>query len=106
MKLIFERLGALERGEIELSDLTIICGENNTGKTYVTYTLYCLLKSWRSLTRISLDTEMNELRQAGVVKINIRTKIVDDWPRIREKLLKKFLQEFPAMMGAREKLFS
>ncbi|MCP4698809.1 MAG: hypothetical protein GY862_18450, partial [Gammaproteobacteria bacterium] len=83
-----------------------ICGENNSGKTYVTYALYCLLKSWISLTRISLDTEMNELRQAGVVKINIRTKIVDDWPRIREKLLKKFLQEFPAMMSAHEELFS
>ncbi len=106
MKLIFERLGALDRGEIELADLTIICGENNSGKTYVTYALYCLLKSWISLTRISLDTEMNELREAGVAKINIRTKIVEDWPRIREKLLEKFLQAFPAMMASCEKSFS
>lgn len=44
MKLTIENLGALRHGEIELADLTIVCGENNTGKTYLTYTLYGLLQ--------------------------------------------------------------
>ena len=31
---------------MELGDLTIIAGHNNTGKTYLTYTLYGFLKMW------------------------------------------------------------
>lgn len=41
----FENLGVISKGEIELGDLTILCGANNTGKTYVSYTLYGLLKN-------------------------------------------------------------
>ncbi len=34
MKFQFEKLGALDKQtEIELGDLTILCGANNTGKT-------------------------------------------------------------------------
>jgi hypothetical protein len=106
MKLTFENLGALDRGTIELADLTIVCGENNTGKTYVTYAVYCLLKSWISMTRIALSEEMNELRAAGIVKINIKSKIIDAWPGISGKVIKNFLDAFPAMMASRGELFA
>lgn len=106
MKLTFERLGALDRGEIELADLTIVCGRNNTGKTYITYALYCLLKSWISLTRVDLSSEMNELRNAGAVTVNIQTKIVDQWANIRERIQREFLDVFPAMMASRGELFT
>ena len=33
---------------MELGDLTIIAGRNNTGKTYLVYTLYGFLKMWYS----------------------------------------------------------
>ena len=37
----------LKHAEFSLGDFTIICGENNTGKTYVTYALYGFLDLWR-----------------------------------------------------------
>ncbi|MDD4915157.1 MAG: AAA family ATPase [Methylococcales bacterium] len=43
MKIQFENLGCIEQGSVELNDLTIFCGKNNTGKTYVMYTLYGFL---------------------------------------------------------------
>jgi predicted ATPase len=47
MKLTFQNLGVLDHVELELGDLTIICGENNIGKTYATYATYGLLRNWR-----------------------------------------------------------
>lgn len=54
MKFKFEKLGLLDEAELELADLTIICGENNTGKTYATYAVYGFLRSWRGLLRNEL----------------------------------------------------
>lgn len=34
MKIKVKNLGILKQAEFELGDLTIICGDNNTGKTY------------------------------------------------------------------------
>ena len=37
MKIVFENLGPMKRADLEIGDLTIICGGNNTGKTYATH---------------------------------------------------------------------
>lgn len=44
MKFGIKNLGPIKEAEIELGNLTIICGKNNCGKTYLVYTLYSLLK--------------------------------------------------------------
>lgn len=54
MKFHFENLGLLDQVDIELADLTLICGENNTGKTYATYAIYGFLRSWREHIQIAL----------------------------------------------------
>ena len=46
MKFIFKNLGPIHEAELELGDLTILAGRNNTGKTYVAYALYGFLKMW------------------------------------------------------------
>jgi len=43
MKIYFERLGLIKKGTLNLNDLTLLCGPNNTGKTYAMYSLYGLL---------------------------------------------------------------
>ena len=43
MRIKIKNLGALDDAEFRLGDLTIICGENNTGKTYATYALHGFL---------------------------------------------------------------
>ena len=45
-KFRFEHIGPIAEAELELGDLTIIAGRNNTGKTYLVYTLYGFLKTW------------------------------------------------------------
>ena len=42
----FKNIGPVNNAELELGDLTIIAGRNNTGKTYLVYTLYGFLRAW------------------------------------------------------------
>lgn len=44
MKVSLKNIGILDSAEFEVGDLTLICGENNTGKTYATYSLYGYLE--------------------------------------------------------------
>ena len=44
----FKNLGPVKDASLELGDLTIIAGHNNTGKTYIAYALYGFLKMWES----------------------------------------------------------
>ena len=46
VKFRFRNIGPVKDAELELGDLTIIAGRNNTGKTYIVYTLYGFLKMW------------------------------------------------------------
>jgi hypothetical protein len=59
MKFHFENLGLLDEADIELGDLTLICGENNTGKTYATYAVYGFLRSWRQILTSLLIVEID-----------------------------------------------
>ena len=49
MKISLENLGVLKQAEFELGDLTIVCGNNNTGKTYATYALFGFLHTTLAL---------------------------------------------------------
>lgn len=72
MKFHFENLGLLDQADIELADLTLICGENNTGKTYATYAIYGFLRSWRQILRFLLADEIDELlKDAGEYRIDL-----------------------------------
>ena len=48
VKFRFEHVGPVAEAELDLGDLTIIAGRNNTGKTYLVYTLYGFLKTWKN----------------------------------------------------------
>ena len=64
MKFIFKNLGPINKAELELGDLTIITGRNNTGKTYMAYALYGFLKMWEEIflpARPGLKKVMKEL---------------------------------------------
>ena len=45
----FRDIGPVKDARLELGDLTIVAGRNNTGKTYIVYTLYGFLKMWMDL---------------------------------------------------------
>ena len=66
MKFRFKNLGPIKEADLELGDLTIIAGRNNTGKTYLAYALYGFLKRWQW----SSATVISVLREAGMKDIS------------------------------------
>ena len=44
----FRNLGPVKDARLQLGDLTILAGRNNTGKSYLVYALYGLLKFWQA----------------------------------------------------------
>ena len=67
-----KNIGILKQAEFSLGDLTVICGENNTGKTYAAYALYGFLWSWRDFIRFRIDdTQIQRLLTEGALKIDL-----------------------------------
>jgi hypothetical protein len=59
MKATFKNLGALKNATLDIGELTILTGKNNTGKTYATYAIYGFLRSWREQhVRLSRLTDL------------------------------------------------
>ena len=61
MKATFKNIGPIKQAELELGDLTIIAGQNNTGKTYLAYTLYGFLDAFHGDIYTLIKGYENEL---------------------------------------------
>lgn len=73
-----KNIGIIKQAEFTLGDLTIICGENNTGKTYIAYALYGFLSSWRELIPITISDA--QIRQLFIEKnLKIELTRTGDW---------------------------
>ena len=56
MKLQVENLGPISKAEVDLTkDFILLCGENNTGKTYLAYTIYGLFPIQFSFDFLNLE---------------------------------------------------
>lgn len=76
MHIRLQNIGLIEDGEFDLGDLTILCGENNSGKTYTAYSFYGFLHYWHSGAfryDFGLDEEFlaGELLEKGMVRIRL-----------------------------------
>lgn len=76
MKIYIENLGVLRQTEFSTGDLTIICGMNNTGKTYVTYALYGFLSFWQDGFFPEINyKDIRRLQSEGFVHIDLEPYI-------------------------------
>ena len=59
-RFLFRNIGPIDHAEIELGNLTVIAGHNNTGKTYLAYSIYGFLKSWNQSPHLYTDIAYRE----------------------------------------------
>ncbi len=101
MKFNFKNLGAIDGAQVELAPLTIICGRNNTGKTYVTYAIYALLSHWRQLLNWQVEaSDMDALVREGAVTIDLQSKIVSRWAEIQQTTGERWQAFLPQALAA------
>lgn len=103
----FRHLGPVRDADLELGTLTIVAGRNNTGKTYMVYTVYGLLKhfqlnhSWKIHSRNSYSTWIKtfvaDARTKGIDKWKLRSR---DFLSHRDELLSEYSNFFSDTMLA------
>ena len=90
MKISVENLGVLKRAEFELGELTLICGRNNTGKTYATYALFGFLWRWQRLFEVNISRNPIEaLLTDGVTQVD-----VEPYARKANNIIKRGCQKY------------
>lgn len=92
MKFIFKDLSPISTGEIELNKLTILCGKNNTGKTYITNTIYSFFENWDNLIEWEIPEHIiDELFKKGAISVDIKDLIIDKLDEILSGIKQNFL---------------
>lgn len=94
MKFHFENLGSIKKADVELGNLTVVCGKNNTGKTYLTYAVWHIIRTYEDNLSFNIDKEAtriaNELRENKYSTLEISV-LKKSFEKSREKLSKEIL---------------
>ncbi|MFR5879978.1 MAG: hypothetical protein ACLUEQ_03755 [Cloacibacillus evryensis] len=74
MYIKLKNIGVMRQAVFEPGNMTIICGQNNTGKTYATYTLYGFHSFWNKSYVIDdiNDSAIDNLLANGVAKLDLQ----------------------------------
>lgn len=105
MKISVKNLGAIDQAEFTLGEMTIICGTNNTGKTYVTHATYGFFDYLRSGFRLAVsDTDISSLLSNGTVTIDIGA-YVSDLHKHLKSAAKNYSQILNKVFSGNDKLF-
>jgi len=100
MKVKIKNLGILKQAELSLGNLTIICGGNNTGKTYATYSLFGFLDTWRQLLKgptFSLKEKVDQLLSDGVISLDLQ-EYVQQCEIILTTGCQRYIQQIPEVL--------
>ncbi len=106
MKFEFKRIGLIDEANIDLADLTILCGENNTGKTYVTYAIYGFLRSWRQLLSSEIEEDVHKILKNSTNQIDISEIFSGKINKYFERLSKQYVSHLPRIFSSRAELFA
>lgn len=105
MKIAIKNLGAIKQAEFTLGELTIICGGNNTGKTYATYALFGFLSFWREAFSITVaDSDVQRLLNEGTIELALKD-YVDNASDILKNGCEAFTKQLSHVFASSDKHF-
>ena len=105
MKISVENLGVLKQAEFELGELTLICGGNNTGKTYATYALFGFIWRWEHLLGVEIrDQTIDALLSDGVTRVDINSYVAEI-DSILEQGCRTYTRQLPRIFASKRDRF-
>ena len=89
MKLYLENFAKIKKADIELNGITVIAGENNTGKSTIGKALYCIFNSFYDLDKKLNNEKVNKIMDIIYKSLitNLAVKNID------LRIIEKFSQE-------------
>ncbi|MCO5278854.1 MAG: ATP-binding protein [Saprospiraceae bacterium] len=105
MKLTIKNLGKIENCQLELNHLTILVGDNNSGKTYITYSTYGALKYWRDFINYNNFKDVEQkIKSDGQIVLN-QGEIVSLVDKCIKNESDKFKRRIRDLFNDKEKIF-
>lgn len=113
MNLTIQNLGIVDKAVIDLDkDFIILCGPNNTGKTYVAYTIYGLmyygimkLNPTISLKLKHFSIEFSKIFEDAVIEIDLCQLIENSKESILNHIVSSYKEILPNIFGADKSFF-
>lgn len=110
MHFALEQLGTVTKGELTLKPLTLLCGGNNTGKTWAMYALYGFLQavpaSPQTLAPLGLADMDKTLHSNGVLSFDLEAWIARFDEAILEAIRSGMQQRLPELFCGNPALFT
>ncbi|MDY4446476.1 AAA family ATPase [Campylobacter sp.] len=99
MKFMVENLGLLNQAEIEIGDLTILCGENNSGKTYAVYAFYGFWKFFsKNLREFVLQHKNDFIQEDKTISIE-KSKFINICKHLVSDINKHYKDDLAKVLG-------
>lgn len=109
MKFEIKNIGRLDEAKLDIANLTVICGPNNSGKTYATYALYGLLKTWAQSTDFPHPMAVQaalSLPQSGVLSIDLAKELLPTCEDYFTRWSQVYAGILPKVFASRQEYFS
>lgn len=87
MRLNIENIGKLQSASVDINGITIIAGENNTGKSTIGKTLYCLFSAFHNI-----NDKINEERASSIYQA-ISRPIRKNFPQVHPRKIRKLVDD-------------
>lgn len=105
MKITINNLGKITESILEVNDFTILVGDNNSGKTYITYSVYGLLQNWKDFINYESFNEIeNKLKIEGQIILQLN-EIIDLISKCILSESKIFQKRIRKLFNDKEKFF-
>jgi energy-coupling factor transporter ATP-binding protein EcfA2 len=102
-----KNLGYVKNVKVNLDkDLIVLCGPNNTGKTYVAYAVYGLMKHRSLESKInSISDAMKTLPEKGEIEIDLIDILKSKGSDHLERLAKNYHNQLPSVFASGNDIF-
>lgn len=98
MKFLLTNIGPIKKAELGLGSLTVICGKNNSGKTYISYSIYGFLDAvHHNIDLLPSNDCIDILLEKGTLRIeldsileNIEKKLEDSSTKYSKRMHDEF----------------
>ncbi len=106
MKFTIQNAGLIKNAELEFGDLTILCGKNNTGKTYITYNAFNYIDAIHYYLKVPMDNQYAEqLLEKGKISIPLEPFLSNINQYIESSMAPWIKNEMARQMAAHEDLY-
>lgn len=101
-----KNLGNLDSGKIDIKPLTLLCGPNNTGKTWVMYTIYGFLNNRDIEGLHGIDNIISTLQESGVLEFDVEAWLTKNFTSTITAIGQSNQANLPNTFSAKSELFA